>query len=257
VGEDEAAAHVLGPLQRAGIDLAGVRRIHGARTRTATILVRRGDGERTVLAHRDSRLRLAPTHLEAREIERARLLHLDASDPDAAVWAARTARRAGIPVVLDADRVWPHAERLLEVTDFPVVSRGFAEEWGGTGDPADGLIELTGLGARLAVATCGPDGAIARGGDETLTSPAFEIEAADTTGAGDAFHAGFIWALLQGFDAVRVLRVANAVAGLSCTALGAQEGLPRREELEAFLARHGGIGRVPRVPEPGAGEARR
>jgi sugar/nucleoside kinase (ribokinase family) len=160
-------------------------------------------------------------------------------------------------VVLDADRLWPDAERLLAVTDFPVVSRGFAEEFGGTGDPADGLIELAGLGARLAVATCGPEGAIARGGDETLTSPAFEIEAADTTGAGDAFHAGFIWALLQGFDPVRVLRVANAVAGLSCTALGAQEGLPRREELEAFLARHGGIDGVPRVPERRVGEAPR
>lgn len=238
VGQDDAARQVLGPLARAGVDLEGVRRIHGARTRTATILVRQCDGERTVLAHRDPRLRLSPARLEAREVERARLLHVDASDPDAAVWAARTARRAGIPVVLDADHVWPHPERLLSVIDFPVVSRRFAEEWGGTGDPADGLEKLGSSGARLAVVTCGAEGAIARWGDRTVVSPAFEIEPADTTGAGDAFHAGFITALLEGGDAERVLRIAHAVAALSCMALGAQEGLPRREELEAFLDRH-------------------
>jgi len=235
VGSDADADRVLDPLARAGVDLAGVRRVPGARTRTATILVRRSDGERTVLAHRDPRLRLAPAHLEAREVERARLLHLDASDPDAALWAARTARRAGIAVVLDADQVWPGAERLLGVTDFPVVSKQFAEEWGGTGDPDDGLVKLAGLGARLAVVTCGAEGAIARAGDERLDGPAFEVAVADTTGAGDAFHAGFIWALLDGRHVGEVLRVANAVAALACTALGAQEGLPRREELLAFL----------------------
>lgn len=256
VGGDASAEGVLGPLARAGVELEGVRRIPGARTRTATILVRRSDGERTVLAHRDPRLRLAPSRLEAREIERARLLHVDASDPDAALWAARTARRVGIPVVLDADSPWPHAERLLSVTDFPVVSRQLAEEWGGTGDPVDGLAKLAGMGARLAVVTCGADGAIARAADERLDAPAFEIEPEDTTGAGDAFHAGFIWGLLQGRTTTQVLRVANAVAGLACRALGAQEGLPRREDLERFLARNADEtqARTEAGAGPGAGE---
>ena len=236
VGVDDAAVTALDPLSRAGVDLSGVRRISGARTRTATILVRASDGERTVLARRDPRLRLQPARLEAREIERARVLHIDASDPDAATWAARTARRAGIPVVLDADRLWPNPDRLLAVTDFPVVSRQLAEEWGGTGDPADGLVKLAGCGATLSVVTCGEAGAIAQREGRRVDSPAFQVEAQDTTGAGDAFHAGFIWGLLQGFPAERVLRVANAVAGLTCTALGAQDGLPRQEELEAFLA---------------------
>jgi sulfofructose kinase len=238
VGGDAAAESVLEPLVRAGVDLEGVRRIPGAQTRSATILVRRRDGERTVLAYRDPRLRLAPSRLEVREIERARALHVDASDPDASLWAARTARAADIPVVLDADHVWPWAERLLALTDFPVVSRRFAEEWGGTGQLADGLARLTASGARLAVATCGDEGAMARSTDFQIHSPAFAIEAADTTGAGDAFHAGFIWALLKGASARETLRLSNAVAGLACMALGAQEGLPRIEDLECFLSTH-------------------
>ena len=236
VGTDSAAEIALGPLVRAGLDLEGVRRTAGARTRSAIILVRSIDGERTVLEDRDTRLNLPRGSLEAREIERGHLLHLDASDPDAALWAARTARRAGRPVSLDADAVWPGAEKLLAETDFPVVSRRFAEEWGETGSLRDGLSRLARAGARLAVVTCGDRGAWAQSGREIFHVPAYAIEPADTTGAGDAFHAGFIWAVLQGQTGEGVLRHAHAVAALSCAALGAQDGLPRRDELERFLA---------------------
>ena len=240
VGADAAGESVLAPLGRAGVDLSGVRVLPAVGTRTAVVLIRRLDGERSVLAHRDPRLRLLPAQLEAKEVERARVLLIDASDPDASEWAARAARAAGIPVVLDADQLWPGAERLLRLTDFPVVARELAEELGETGSPADGLRALVRCGARLAVATCGRDGALARAGERSFSSPAFAVEVRDTTGAGDAFHTGFIWGLLRGFGEESVLRLANAVAGLSCTAVGAQQGLPRRGELERFLERHGG-----------------
>jgi len=68
-----------------------------------------------------------------------------------------------------------------------------------------------------------------------LHCPAFSVEVRDTTGAGDAFRAGFIWALLEGLPVAAVLEAASAVAALNCTALGAQGGLPMRQELEAFL----------------------
>lgn len=240
VGDDPASEQVLAPLERAGVETTDVRRVAGAQTRTALIVVRQRDGERSVLAHRDPRLDIDPTSLDARQITRARVLHLDASDPDAALWAARTARENGIPVVLDADSLGPAPDRLLEVIDFPVVSRELAEEWGGTGSPADGLAKLAGWGARLAVVTCGSEGALARLGEQTIRSASFADEAAevvDTTGAGDAFHAGFIWGLLQGWPAERVLRVANVVAGIACTRLGAQQGLPTRSEVLSRLDR--------------------
>jgi sugar/nucleoside kinase (ribokinase family) len=86
--------------------------------------------------------------------------------------------------------------------------------------------------------TLGAEGAIAcvARGSEVISSPAFRVGARDTTGAGDAFHAGFIWGLLGGLDAAAVLRVAHGVAALACTQPGAQGGLPDREALEAFLA---------------------
>ncbi|MFN2533242.1 MAG: carbohydrate kinase family protein, partial [Pyrinomonadaceae bacterium] len=56
----------------------------------------------------------------------------------------------------------------------------------------------------------------------------------DTTGAGDAFHAGFIYGLLCGYELERTAIIANALASLSCRGLGARTALPTQAELDAF-----------------------
>ena len=94
---------------------------------------------------------------------------------------------------------------------------------------------LAELACRLLVVTLGAHGAIAHSGDGVIESPGFRVEAVDTTGAGDAFHGGFIWAVLAGWGAEAALRAANAAAAMNCRAEGAQGGLPTRAELEAFL----------------------
>ena len=85
--------------------------------------------------------------------------HLASADPFIAYRFARdvlrTARAAGIPVVLDAESTWEGAEVLLDLVDFPIVSRQFAEEWGETGSVRDGLRALASRGPRLAVVTLG------------------------------------------------------------------------------------------------------
>lgn len=238
VGDDPAGQRVLAPLRKAHLDLSGVRLVPGAATRSAVILVERRTGDRTVIWHRDPRLRLKVGHLTRAQVEQGRVLQLDAVDPDVARWAAGVAREAGIPVVLDADTVVPGIRRLLAGVDFPIVGRAFAEELFGTCSPAEALRGLGALGARFPVVTLGEKGAIGGGPDRMIESPAFAVDATDTTGAGDVFHAAFAWGLLEGLGAATTLRVANAAAGLSCGALGAQGALPDRQELADFLREH-------------------
>jgi sugar/nucleoside kinase (ribokinase family) len=97
------------------------------------------------------------------------------------------------------------------------------------------LRELSGRGARLSVVTLGHRGALALAGDQMFESPAFAVRTIDTTGAGDAFRSGFIWALVNQRGPVEALRVANATAAMNCRELGAQGGLPTFGELEKFL----------------------
>jgi sugar/nucleoside kinase (ribokinase family) len=236
VGDDEASLAVLAPLRRAGVDVSGVRVRAGTPTQLAIILVDRESGERTVLWYRDPRLRLSSGELRREEIVRGRALHLDAGDPDASAWAGKVAREAGIPVLLDADGSGPGVDALLATVDFPIVSRQFAEKHFGTRSVREALRGLVAAGARMGVVTLGSQGALARLGEREIESPAFRVEARDTTGAGDVFHAAFAWALLEGLAPERVLAAANAAAALNCCALGAQGGLPTREELLGFLA---------------------
>jgi sugar/nucleoside kinase (ribokinase family) len=238
VGDDEAAQAVLAPLRAAGVALDDVIVVPGAPTQLAMILVDRASGERTVLWYRDAALRLRPDALSRRAIERGRILHLDGGDPEAGVFAAKVAREAGVGVVLDADTATPGMAELLAQVDFPVVSQSFARGFFGSDDVRDALRGLVGLGARLAVVTLGEIGALGllAEGERWLESPAFRVPVRDTTGAGDVFHAAFVFGLLEGLGPSALLRTANAAAGMNCRALGAQGGLATRAELEAFLA---------------------
>jgi sulfofructose kinase len=64
------------------------------------------------------------------------------------------------------------------------------------------------------------------------------VETVDTTGAGDAFHGAFAWALAGGHTPTDCARIAAAVSALKCRRLGARSGLPTQEELSSFLKAH-------------------
>jgi sugar/nucleoside kinase (ribokinase family) len=84
--------------------------------------------------------------------------------------------------------------------------------------------------------TLGEQGAMAIDDQGTHYAPAFAVEAVDTTGAGDVFRAGFIYAWLRSWPTDDILRFANAAAAVSCTRLGALGGIPSLEEVEALAA---------------------
>ena len=100
---------------------------------------------------------------------------------------------------------------------------------------------LVDFGCRFAVVTGGADGAVYTDGRRTFTAPGFSVEAYDTTGAGDVFHGGFIYGLLQGWSPERSVRFANAAAALSCRKLSGRGGIPARVEVESFLSEKEGV----------------
>jgi ribokinase len=70
--------------------------------------------------------------------------------------------------------------------------------------------------------------------------PAFTVEAVDTTGAGDVFHAGYIYGLLQKWDLERVIRFASALAAVKCLQMGGRKGIPHLDEAMRFLQKQDG-----------------
>jgi sugar/nucleoside kinase (ribokinase family) len=73
-------------------------------------------------------------------------------------------------------------------------------------------------------------------GEQFYYNPAYRVPVVDTTGAGDTFHAGFIYGMLQGWTLERQLDFACAAAALNCTAVGARGGLRTVETIEDLMA---------------------
>ncbi len=107
----------------------------------------------------------------------------------------------------------------------------------------EALCVLSGpLGGRHAVITQGADGIVFRSEGTTGRIPAHPVEAVDTTGAGDGFAAGYIWARTQGAGVVEALEVGVLVGGMACRTMGALPSFPRIAEVEPWLGTLGKVG---------------
>jgi sugar/nucleoside kinase (ribokinase family) len=241
VGDDEHGRLSSLLLSREEVDLAHVRTVPGASSQFAVILVEEGTGERTILWDRDPRIRVSPEELPLDDIRRARALLLDGHDVAPAIAAARTARAAGVPIVLDAEKVQEGTEELLSLCDHIVAAGHFPGLLIPGSSPEDGAREiLRRYSPRTSTVTLGPRGAFGCDSREEFFSPSIHVEAVDTTGAGDIFHAGFLFALLRGVRFREILTFANTAAGLSCRGMGGRAAIPTIEEIRAAGALPGG-----------------
>jgi sugar/nucleoside kinase (ribokinase family) len=89
---------------------------------------------------------------------------------------------------------------------------------------------------KLTAATLGTDGVLAWDGSRFHHSAAYRVPVVDTTGAGDIFHAGFIYALLQGWPLGRQLDFSCAAAAMNCMAAGARGGIQSIEAINELMA---------------------
>jgi sulfofructose kinase len=235
IGSDENGARVRDALDRLGLGGSGLVQ-QDARNQYAVIVIDEQTGERAVLWDRDEALRLRPQDVPLEEIGLARLLHVDDVDQEASIRAARHARSLGLPVTSDLDRMTDRTEELVRAVSHPIFADGLPEQLTGERDHERALRRLRMRHDGLLAVTVGHQGAVALDGDRFLVSPGFAVNAADTTGSGDVFRAGFIYGLLHGWPTDRVLRMANAAAAVACTRVGAMSGIPTLGEALALAA---------------------
>ena len=96
--------------------------------------------------------------------------------------------------------------------------------------------QLRGNACEAIFVSLGHEGSIIIREDGAVAQPALDLDVVDTTGAGDAFLAGWIWGLLDGASDAEMLRRGNLIGGLACTAMGARAGLPNRDTALNALA---------------------
>jgi sulfofructose kinase len=240
-GDDALGELSKESLRAEGVDIGASMTVAGATNQFAVVLVDARSGERTVLWDRDPGLSMETASLPIEAICAGRMVLVDCHETAAATRASQCARAAGIPTVLDVEKVRPGISELLETSDAIIAAEGFPSELTGYEDVGRALEAISReFEARLVAVTLGADGSLARCGGREIRTPAFRVDCIDSTGAGDAFHGGFAAACLQAeerqLDVEDAMVYANAVAGLNCRALGARGGMPTAAEVERLLA---------------------
>jgi len=220
VGDDD-----VGEMARSGLEAVGVDTrlnvVEGAKTTRKYVLVD-ADGEVAVLGTDGANEALSVDDVPAATMADADAVHLTGQDPATAAELARTAADHGLPVSFDPGRrltdrsydgVLEHAD-LLFVTDREAAEIHASVPW-----------KVTKHGDSGATLAC-PEGRFDHAG--------YGLSSVDSTGAGDAFAAGFVAVRLDGGSLERALAFANACGALAAREEGARTA-PDRETVAAFL----------------------
>lgn len=245
LGRDTRAVKVIEKLSREGVSTDLLSQDNRATTGVALISVEEG-GEKEIIVAPGANAHLTGLDVEcAREaIESAQLLLVQLEVPMPTVQRAiEIAFGSGVRVVLDPapaaaippklyemiDVIRPNAKEAEFLTGVEVFDRTSALE------AADVLLHR---GVQAAFVQAGPEGnlLVTEDGQETWF-PKFKVNSIDATGAGDAFLGALAAYWLDGKTLPEAGRYASAAAALKTLAIGAQGGLARREEIEAFLAK--------------------
>jgi len=193
----------------------------------------KADGQRSIVNYRKD-----TPFIDSHGIEKypcsPTVLLFDGHEPLISVPLALHARRYHSPTVLDAGSVHKGTLALMNQVDYLLASERFAKDYTGHSDMNEALRILSEK-APTTLITLGEKGLLWSHEGQTGSFPAYAVDAVDTTGAGDAFHGAFAYALAQKFDWNESLRYSSAVAALCCCHYGARLGMPSKTQVYEFL----------------------
>ncbi len=234
-GDDAGGALSRAALAAEGVDLSATVVRAATRQQVSVILIDEVSGERSVLSERVDGLVLRPDEVHREAVTAGRVLLMDAVDMPTAITAARRAKEEGVLTVLDTDLPSAGIDDLLRLTDVLITSVEFPARLTGANDLRGALRAEAKRGPWFVGVTLGPGGALAYVHGEFHYVAPVRVPVVDSTGAGDIFHAGSIYGLLQGWSIPDTLRFAAAAAALKCEKLGGRPGIPTLERALALV----------------------
>jgi len=225
-----------------------IARLWGEATSTSMILNVRGDDRRFIHAP-GANARLEGNGISADLLNQTRAVYVggyglsDCPTPEKIATLFRAARELGVKTILDVvvpqgKDCWPFLKPVLPWTDVFVPNEDEARAITGKSELVEQARAFRDAGAETVAITRGQLGCVVASSTGNFHTPAFVSELVDSTGAGDAFAAGYIHALLEGRDVRECVRAGSALGASCVRATGATTGVFDASELAEFLASH-------------------
>ncbi|MET1160540.1 MAG: carbohydrate kinase family protein [Thermoprotei archaeon] len=242
IGLDGFGRLIVDELMRERVDVSGIKVSLGGTGFTIVMIDR--NGSITMYGYKGASEELSERDIDSDLISRAKYLHIASLRPDTSLYAAREASKYGVTVSWDpgrrlSEKGIDYFKELLSYTSIVLVNRIEARNLTGIDNYRDAAHEIARYGPRIVVVKMGSKGVYVLAGKEEYELPAFPVDrVVDTTGAGDAFAAGFLLALSRGYSYEKAILYGNAVAALKVTKLGSHN-IPDHETVIEFLASRG------------------
>ncbi len=243
VGDDSFGINIRESFKVDGINIAGVKLQPNCPTGIAIIQVSES-GENTICISAEANAKLTAEAIEPNldQIREAQYLLMQLETPlDGIIKAAQVAKNGETNVILNPAPARELPDELLNCVDIITPNETEAEVLTGITVTDDSSAQqaadaLHAKGIETVMITLGAKGVwVSEQGKGTIV-PGFRVKATDTTAAGDTFNGAFVTGLLEEMPLESAIKFAHAAAAISVTRFGAQTSIPRREEVDAFLA---------------------
>jgi ribokinase len=202
-------------------------------SQTAFVMANKSTGDRTILWNRGTCFPMEKNAVCEDMIANSRFLHLDGLHIEASIKAAEFAKKNNVPVMLDAGTLRKEIFDLLPLVDYAIVGEGFGKAL--ADDIQTAVDKLSEFGVKIAGVTLGKCGSLFKINGEYIKGHAFKVDSIDTTGCGDAFHAGLIYGLLNQTEFTETINFAAALSAIKSTKLGGRTALPDLKTITSFL----------------------
>ncbi|MFC2140297.1 carbohydrate kinase family protein [Candidatus Auribacterota bacterium] len=227
VGDDYFGESIKTALTGEGIDTKGLLVRQGYSSQFAFIVAEPKIARRTIFWQQPTGKPIQPEKIDESFFTGVNLFHTDGLFTEASIAAAKMAQKKGIPVMVDAGSMREGMLELAMHSDYFITSKIFAQALIQKDDFVGVCHKLASLGPKVVGVTLGEKGYVALSGDQLIKGPAYEVDAVDTTGCGDVFHAGVVYGVLSGWKIEKSLRFAAWSAAQVSLHLGGRTGIPK------------------------------
>ena len=237
LGKDNYGKLAIDKLKKDNIDTSNIIISNKHQTGVAGIHVDRNTGKNAIIVVRGAPASLTIDEIDTNIIKKSKIFLTQLEIPlEVTLHCLRVAKENGLINILNPAPACKLNNDFFKLVDYFTPNETEAEFYTGIKinneiDAKKSAQKLLKMGIKKVIITLGEKGLFYSDGKEEIYVKATSVKAIDTTGAGDAFNGGFSFALLKGKKIKECLEIANKVAGLSTTKLGAGDGMPFLKDL--------------------------
>ena len=237
LGDDDYGKLAINKLKKDNIDTSNIIISNKHKTGVAGIHVDRNTGKNAITVVRGAPSSLTKKEINTNLFKQSKIFLTQLEIPiEVTLHCLKAAKEYGLINILNPAPACELSNDFFKLVDYFTPNETEAEFYTGVkinneNDAKVSAKKLIEMGIKKVIITLGEKGLLYSDGKEEIYMKATADKAVDTTGAGDAFNGGFSFALLKGKKIRECLEIANKVAGLSTTKLGAGDGMPFYKDL--------------------------